>query len=72
MSLATSSQGTTIYLSHEIKFLAPVRIGDTLTVKVEVVELIPEKNLVRLSTTCINQNGQIVVDGMAWAMPLKP
>jgi len=72
MSLATSSQGTTIYLSHEIKFLVPVRIGDTLTVKVEVVELIPEKNRVRLSTTCINQNGQIVVDGMAWAMPLKP
>jgi len=61
----------TIYLSHEIKFLAPVRIGDTLTVKVEVVELIPEKNRGRLRTTCINQNGQIVVDGTAWAMPPK-
>lgn len=61
----------TIYLSHEIKFLSPVRIGDTLTVKVEVVELIPEKNRVKFRTTCINQNGEMVVDGFAWAMPPK-
>ncbi len=59
----------TIYLSHEIKFLAPVRIGDTLTVRVEAVELIPEKNRARFRTTCINQEGKMVVDGYAWAMP---
>ncbi len=59
----------TIYLSHEIKFLAPVRIGDTLTVKVEVVELISEKNRARFRTTCTNQEGKMVVDGFAWAMP---
>ena len=61
----------TIYLSHEVKFLGPVRIGDTLTVRVEVVELIPEKNRAKFRTTCINQNGQMVVDGTAWAMPPK-
>ena len=61
----------TIYLSHEVKFLGPVRIGDTLTVRVEVVELIPEKNRAKFRTTCINQNGQIVVDGTAWTMPPK-
>jgi 3-hydroxybutyryl-CoA dehydratase len=61
----------TIYLSHEIKFLAPVRIGDTLTVRVEVVELIPEKNRAKFRTTCTNQNGQMVVDGTAWGMPPK-
>ena len=59
----------TIYLSHEVKFLGPVRIGDTLTVRVEVVELIPQKNRAKLRTTCTNQNMQMVVDGMAWAMP---
>jgi 3-hydroxybutyryl-CoA dehydratase len=59
----------TIYLSQEVKFLAPVRIGDTITAKVEVTELIPEKNRVKLRTTCINQEGKIVVDGTAWAMP---
>jgi len=61
----------TIYLSHEIKFLAPVRIGDTITARVEVIELIPEKNRVKFRTTCINQNGKTVVDGTAWAMPPK-
>jgi len=61
----------TIYLSQEVKFLAPVRIGDTLTAKVEVIELIPEKNRAKFKTTCINQNGQTVVDGIAWTMPPK-
>jgi 3-hydroxybutyryl-CoA dehydratase len=61
----------TIYLSHEIKFLAPVRIGDTITAKVEIMELVPEKNRAKFRTTCINQNGQIVVDGIAWGMPSK-
>jgi 3-hydroxybutyryl-CoA dehydratase len=58
-----------IYLSQEVKFLAPVRIGDTITAKVEVMELIPEKNRVKFRTTCINQEGKIVADGTAWAMP---
>jgi 3-hydroxybutyryl-CoA dehydratase len=59
----------TIYLSHEIKFLAPVRIGDTITAKVGVIELVPEKNRAKFRTTCMNQDGKIVVDGIAWAMP---
>ncbi|MCX8118949.1 MAG: MaoC family dehydratase [Desulfobacterota bacterium] len=62
----------TIYLSHEIKFLAPVRIGDTITVRVEVVELLPEKNRAKFRTTCTNQEGITVVDGFAWAMPPRP
>lgn len=33
----------TIYLFQEVKFLVPVRIGDRITAKVGVVELIPEK-----------------------------
>ena len=58
-----------IYLSQEVKFLAPVRIGDTITARVEVLELLPEKNRVKFRTTCINQDGKIVVEGIAWAMP---
>jgi 3-hydroxybutyryl-CoA dehydratase len=59
----------TIYLSQEVKFLAPVRIGDTITAKVEVLELNAEKNRVKFRTSCMNQEGEIVVDGTAWAMP---
>ncbi len=61
----------TIYLSQEVKFLAPVRIGDTIIAKVEIIELIPEKNRAKFRTTCMNQDGKIVVDGIAWAMPPK-
>jgi 3-hydroxybutyryl-CoA dehydratase len=61
----------TIYLSQEVKFLAPVRIGDTITAKVEVIELIPEKNRAKFRTTCMNQDGKLVVDGIAWGMPPK-
>lgn len=55
----------TIYLKQELGFLAPVRIGDTITARVEIVELIREKNRVRLKTECINQDGVRVLDGEA-------
>jgi 3-hydroxybutyryl-CoA dehydratase len=61
----------TIYLSQEAKFLSPVRIGDTITAKVEVIELNQEKNRAKFRTTCMNQDGKLVVDGIAWAMPPK-
>ena len=61
----------TIYLSQEVKFLAPVRIGDALTARVEVIELVPERNRAKFRTTCINQDGKTVVDGTAWGMPPK-
>lgn len=61
----------TIYLRQELKFLAPVRMGDTITAKVEVVEKIVEKNLLHLRTTCTNQTGKVVLDGEAVVMPPK-
>lgn len=61
----------TIYMKQEISFLAPVRIGDTITARVEVTELIPEKNRVRLKTTCTNEDGKQVVDGEAMMSPPK-
>ena len=61
----------TIYLSQEMKFLAPVRFGDTIKAEVEVIEKIEEKNRIRLSTICTNQNGEIVLKGIAVVMPPK-
>lgn len=61
----------TIYLSQELKFLKPVRIGDTLTARVEVAEVIAEKRRLKLRTTVANQDGEIVIDGMALVMPPK-
>jgi 3-hydroxybutyryl-CoA dehydratase len=61
----------TIYLKQELSFLAPVRIGDTITAHAEIVELISEKNRVRLKTTCSNQNGVAVLAGEALVSPPK-
>lgn len=61
----------TIYLSQDLKFRRPVRIGDTITASVEVTELIPEKNLVHLKTTCTNQRDEVVLEGTALVMPPK-
>ena len=52
-----------IYLSQSLKFTAPVRIGDTVTARVEVVEVV--KRRVRLATTCRTQDGTTVVEGEA-------
>jgi 3-hydroxybutyryl-CoA dehydratase len=57
-----------ILLSQEARFLAPVRIGDVITARAEVIELIPEKNRLKLKTTCTNQKGEVVVDGTAWSL----
>jgi 3-hydroxybutyryl-CoA dehydratase len=61
----------TIYVRQELNFLAPVRIGDTITARAEVLERIVEKNRLRLRTTCINQDGTLVVDGEATVSPPK-
>lgn len=61
----------TIYLSQDLKFRRPVRIGDTMTARAEIVELLPEKNIARLKTTCVNQRGDVVLEGEAMVMPPK-
>ncbi len=61
----------TIYVRQELDFLAPVRFGDTVTARAEVTEILAEKNRVRLKTTCVNQEGKAVVDGVALVSPPK-
>jgi 3-hydroxybutyryl-CoA dehydratase len=61
----------TIYVKQELIFLAPVRIGDTITARAEIIEIIAEKNRVRLKTTCANQDGKVVLDGEAIVSPPK-
>jgi hypothetical protein len=59
----------TIYVFQDLKFLRPVKIGDVVTAKVEVEEVIRDKNRVRLKTTCLNQRGEEVITGMALVIP---
>jgi len=53
-----------IYVSQTLKFLAPVKIGDTVDVSVEVVELIKERQRARLSCRC-RVGDTVVLEGEA-------
>jgi len=54
----------TIYIGQTMSFLKPVKIGDKITVKLEVVEK-SAKYRVKIATQVFNQNNEMVVDGIA-------
>ena len=58
-----------IYREQHFQFLAPVRIGDTITARVEILEINTEKNKVTLKTSCLNQDETMVIDGKAVIHP---
>lgn len=67
--LGTALPGiNTIYLAQELSFKAPVKIGDTVTATVEVLEKIDGKNRIILRTTATTQDGTLVIDGKATVM----
>eukprot|EP00003_Mantamonas_plastica_P007115 TRINITY_DN15932_c0_g1_i1.p3 TRINITY_DN15932_c0_g1~~TRINITY_DN15932_c0_g1_i1.p3 ORF type:complete len:146 (-),score=24.82 TRINITY_DN15932_c0_g1_i1:609-1046(-) len=57
----------TIYLSQNLQFKAPVRIGDTVTAKVVVRELTPVKKRAILETNCY-VGDRCVISGEAMVM----
>ena len=61
----------TIYLRQDSKFVKPVFIGDTVSIKVEVTGIDEKKNRVTLKTIATNQHDQEVVIGEAVVMPPK-
>jgi 3-hydroxybutyryl-CoA dehydratase len=54
----------TIYLGQTLRFTKPVRIGDTVTARVELLELMPKRRA-RFLTVCTNQSGETVLEGEA-------
>ncbi len=56
-----------IYMSQNLRFKSPVRIGETVTTTVTVTEIIPEKRRVALSTIC-TVLGKPVIEGDALVM----
>jgi 3-hydroxybutyryl-CoA dehydratase len=53
-----------VYISQTLNFRAPVKIGDTVDVVVEVKDLMPEKFRARLACTC-RVKDDVVLDGEA-------
>jgi hypothetical protein len=48
-----------------------VKAGDTITAKVHVLDVVRDRNRIRLQTVCVNQRGDEVLSGEAWVMPSK-
>ena len=55
----------TIYLGQTLKFLAPVRVGDTLRISVSVSARDEAKKRLKLACSCVNQDGVTVISGEA-------
>lgn len=59
----------TIYVTQEMRFLRPVFIGDEITVRFRILEVMIDRNRLRVETTCLNQEGKEVLTGTAVVMP---
>ncbi|TQV83628.1 bifunctional enoyl-CoA hydratase/phosphate acetyltransferase [Denitrobaculum tricleocarpae] len=55
----------TIYLSQSLKFLKPVGVGDTVTVRVTVAEKDAARKRLTLDCLCTNGGGKTVIAGQA-------
>ena len=55
----------TIYMGQTLKFLSPVRIGDTVTATVKVTSIDEQRRRAVLETTCTNQEGTLLISGEA-------
>jgi phosphate acetyltransferase len=70
-SLISALMGTklpgpgTIYLEQTLRFLHPVLIDDTITVSVTAVDKEPQRKRISLDCRCVNQRGEVVIDGTA-------
>lgn len=60
----------TIFVQLEIRFLKPVFIGDTVTARAVVMEIINPQR-VRMMVACTNQSGEDVAIGNAVVIPPK-
>ena len=58
----------TIYLSQSLRFRLPVKIGDTITIKLEVTNKQDKRQLVTLDCKAYNQDDKLVASGSAEVM----
>lgn len=56
-----------IYVSQNLRFKAPVKVGDTVTATCTVTKMIPEKHMIEMETVC-SVGGKPVLNGEATIM----
>lgn len=63
-AIATGWPGA-IYLKQTLEFRAPVYLDDTLSAKVTVTAVRPDKPVITFRTACFNQDQTLVLEGEA-------
>jgi acyl dehydratase len=63
----------TVFLGVEWRFVKAVKVGETITARVEVVSVRPDKPICTLKTSVVNAAGEDCLTGTAttYTMPLK-
>ncbi len=61
-----------IYVTQDLRFLAPVRIGDTVIARVAVAELNTERNRATLATTCTVGDTKVLDGNAVMMVPRHP
>ncbi len=59
-----------VYLGQTLKFKHPTFIGDVVTAKATIKKIREDKPIIKIETTCENQDGTILVEGEATIMLL--
>ncbi len=60
-----------IWLGASVKFTAPVRIGDTVVTETEIIEIVADKQLIRVRCTTRGRDGAVVMEGDSLVKRLK-
>ena len=55
----------TVFLAMELKFTKAVYVGDTITARVDVTSVRPDKSIGTLAVTVRNQHGDVCLSGPA-------
>ena len=77
-SLISTTVGTkmpgpgSVWLDQTLKFLLPVRINDVITATSEILVKIKNRQQVIVRTTCVNQEGECVIEGTGLHKILTP
>lgn len=61
-----------VFLEQRVRFLAPVRPGTTISASLEVTHVRPDKPIITLAATVIDDHGTRVADGELVALVRDP
>jgi len=60
-----------LYLSQTINFKKPIKIGEEVIIKGEVIDKVDSFKMLKIKTQALNKNGNVLIDGEAKVLVLE-